>query len=208
MGNREPFDIKTVDKKTGKPTMSEEELSALKAKIHTTPSVSNSLALRALHESADWDVMWQGLQEINVQVMNGDLSCAEALLIDQAYVLQSIFSNYPARMTNAEYLSQIDTYSKIALRAQNQCQRTLKTLLEYKNPKRTTFIKQQNNATNQQINDGELKEIPKKEIKPANELLEVNHDSRLDTRETQEAITVDTELETVGEIDRTAHGTG
>jgi len=204
----EPFDIKTSDKKSGEPIMSEEELSALKAKIHTTPSGSNSLALRALHESADWNAMWGRLREINVQVMDGDLSCAEALLIDQAYVLQSIFSNYTARMTNAEYLSQIETFSKIALRAQNQCQRTLKTLLEYKNPKRTTFIKQQNNATNQQINEGELKEIPEKEINSANELLEQKDGTRLDTGETQDTITVNSEVETVGEVDRTAHGTG
>ena len=208
MGNKEPFDIQTVDEKTGKPEMSEKELSEFKSVLYTTPSESNSLALRALHTSADWSEMSKRLKNINGQVIDGDLSCAEALLIDQAYVLQSIFSNYTARMTNSEYLGQIEAYSKIALRAQNQCQRTLKTLLEYKNPKRATFIKQQNNAINQQINDGELKEISEKEIKTANELLEVNHEARLDTPETREAITVDSELETVGELDRTGHGTG
>ena len=104
--------------------------------------------------------------------------------------------------------SQVEAFGKIALRAQNQCQRTLKTLLEYKNPKRTTFIKQQNNATNQQINEGELKEISEKEINPANKLLEENHEARLDTGKTKEAVTVNSEVETVGELERTQHGTG
>ena len=124
MRNKEPFDIQTVDHKTGKPEMSEKELSEFKSVLYTTPSESNSLALRALHTSADWNEMSKRLKNINGQVIDGDLSCAEALLIDQAYVLQSIFSNYTARMTNAEYLGQIEAYSKIALRAQNQCQRT------------------------------------------------------------------------------------
>lgn len=199
----EPFDIKVADEKTGKPTMSDKELSEFKSMLHTTPSASNSLALRALHQSADWDVMWKRLKNINAQVIDGDLSCAEALLIDQAYVLQSIFSDYTVRMSHAEYLSQAEAYSKIALRAQNQCQRTLKTLLEYKNPKRTTFIKQQNNAINQQINEGDPKEIPEKEIKPANELLEQKDGEWLDIGKTKEAIRDDSKMETVGEINRT-----
>ena len=175
--------------------------------MYTTPSGSNSLALCALND-ADWGAMSDRLKEINSDVIDGDLTIAEALLIDQTLVLQSVFSNFTAKMANAKLLSQVEAFGKIALRAQNQCQRTLKTLLEYKNPKRTTFIKQQNNATNQQVNDGKLKEIPEKEIKPANELLEVNHEARLDTGKTKETVKVNSELETVGELDRTAHGTG
>ena len=61
---------------------------------------------------------------------------------------------------------------------------------------RYTFIKQQNNL---QINEGEQKK--EKTIEPANELLEVNQDARLDTRATQETVAVDSEVETVGEVD-------
>jgi hypothetical protein len=202
------FDIEIKDERKGKPKFTEKERSEMLTRMYTTPSGSNTLALCALNDSADWGAMSDRLKEVNVDIMGGDLSIAEALLIDQALVLQSVFSNFTARTANAKYLNQVEAYSKIALRAQNQCQRTLKTLLEYKNPKRTTFIKQQNNATNQQVNDGKLKEIPEKEIDPANELLEENHEARLDTPETKEAVRVDSEVETVGELDRTSHGTG
>ena len=202
------FEIDIKDERTGQPEFTEKERSELLAKMYTTPSGSNSLALCALNDSEDYGAMSERLKEVNAAVIDGDLSIAEALLIDQAIVLQSVFSNFTAKMGNANHLSQIEAFGKIALRAQNQCQRTLKTLLEYKNPKRTTFIKQQNNATNQQINDGNLKEIPEKETDPANKLLEVNHETRLDTGKTQETVTVDSELETVGELDRTSHGTG
>jgi len=202
------FDIEITNKGKDTSELSKKELSQIMSIMFTSPSGSNSSALCALHDSVDWDGMLVQLEKVNAEVVDGDLSCAEELLIDQALVLQSIFSNYISRTNKSEYLSHMEAYSKIALRAQNQCQRTLKTLLEYKNPKRTTFIKQQNNATNQQINEGEPKEIPEKEIKPANELLEENHEARLDNPETKEAITVDTEVETVGELDRTSHGTG
>ncbi|MDZ4731223.1 MAG: hypothetical protein SH820_14895 [Xanthomonadales bacterium] len=194
----DPYDIQVSDSDGLK--MSKEELSKLKSKLYTTASGSNSLALHALHEHGDWGEMRDRLKQINASVNDGDLTCAEALLIDQAYVLQSIFSNYIAKMVNTEYLSQTEAYSKIALRAQNQCQRTLKTLLEYKNPKRTTFIKQQNNTLNQQINEGEKSE---KEIKPANELLEQKDGTWMDTRKTKEAVPVNSNLETLGKINRT-----
>jgi hypothetical protein len=60
------------------------------------------------------------LKDVNSAIINGDITIAEALLIDQATVLQSIFSNYTSKMVNSEYLSQVEAYSKIALRAQNQ----------------------------------------------------------------------------------------
>ena len=205
------FEINIEDERTDKPELTKKELSEIMAKMYTTPSGSNSLALCALHDSVDWNAMSDRLKDINADVLDGDITIAEALLIDQAIVLQSFFSNYTSKMVNAEYLSQVEAYSKIALRAQNQCQRTLRTLrtlLEFKHPKRTTFVKQQNNATNQQINESELKEFPEKKVKPANELLEQNHEARLDTPETKEAVTVDSEVETLGELDRTAHGTG
>jgi len=196
------FEIK--DKRKGKPKFTEKERSELLSKMYTTPSGSNTLALCALNDSADWGAMSDRLKEVNSAVIDGDITIAEALLIDQAIVLQSVFSNYTSKMANSEYLSQVEAYGKIALRAQNQCQRTLRTLLEFKNPKRATFIKQQNNL---QVNQSSQKKKEKK-VKPANELLEVNHEARLDTGATQETSPVDTELETVGELDGTAHGTG
>jgi hypothetical protein len=188
--------------------ISEEELERLRAAIQISPSWSATGAIINLLPKTDGGKIANALREQIDQVLEGDLSRSEAMLITQAHVLQEVFTNFTSRTANAEYLSQAEAYSKIALRAQNQCQRTLKTLLKFKTPKRTTFIKQQNNATNQQVNEGKLKEIPEKEINPANELLEENHEARLDTGKKKETVRTDSEVETVGELDRTRHGTG
>ncbi len=164
--------------------------------IYTTPSVACSLTLKTLHSDADWRTMLEQLKRSNKDVIEGDLTIAEAMLIDQAQVLQSIFLNMTGLMHTAVYISKMEAYGRMALRAQNQCQRTLRTLLEYKNPKRVTFIKQQNNL---QINEAEKSE---KKVKPANELLEHDHESRLDIGKTQETIGSDQEVEAVGKIDR------
>jgi len=164
--------------------------------IYTTPSLSSALLLKELHGDADFSKMLDQLQDRNEEVISGDLSVAEAMLIDQAHVLQALFNKLATQMNSAEYIKQMEAYGRMALRAQNQCQRTLRTLLEYKNPKRTTFIKQQNNL---QINQAQK---PEKNINPANKLLEVNHDARLDTGTPQEAGKSNQKVETVGEIHR------
>jgi hypothetical protein len=171
--------------------------------LYVTPSWSASLAISRINPQSDFSDLSSLLREMNAHIFDGDLSRAEAMLIDQAHVLQAIFSDFTIRMAKAEYLSQMETYSKVALRAQNQCQRTLKTLLEYKNPKRATFIKQQNNAVNQQINQGEQpKEIPKKEINPANKILEQKDGQWLDTGKEKETVPVNSQMETVAERHR------
>ena len=178
------------------------EYKELLGQLYTLPTAACSIALSALQSDADSKTLSEQLAKRTKEVIDGDLSMPEAMLIDQAFVLQAIFVNLTMNMHQAKYIKQMEAYGRMALRAQNQCQRTLKTLLEYKNPKRATFIKQ----LNQQFNQGEVK-IEKK-VKPANEILEVNHESRLDPRKTAEAIGSDPPLETVGEDNRTAHGTG
>jgi hypothetical protein len=176
----------------------EQELKELLAELYTHPAGVNAMALSQLHSEADAAALTKHIKKRNIQVADGDLSTAESMLIDQAHVLQSIFVTMTMSMQGAEYIKQMEAYGRMALRAQNQCNRTLKTLLEYKNPKRATFIKQQNNL---QINESEK---PEKEINPANELLEVNHDSRMDTGTPQETIGSNQEVEAMGKIDRTA----
>lgn len=133
-----------------------------------------------------------------IKAVHGDsLRVAESMLVSQAYVLNATFNTAITSARKSEYLPSSEYHANLALRAQNQCQRTLKTLLEYKNPKRATFIKQQNNL---QINQAEEKK--EKNIKPANELLEVDHDARLDTGTPQESIRGNQEVETVGEVHR------
>ena len=135
----------------------------------------------------------------NKAMHQGDLSTLEAMLFDQSHVLQTLFVLFTHKLSHAKHLEQVDTYSRIALKAQNQCRQTLATLGELKNPKRATFIRQQNNAVNQQINQDKNSKKPEKE---SNEVLEVIPSERLDIRETQTTIGANPEMETVGAIDR------
>ena len=93
-------------------------------------------------------------------------------------------------------INQIEVFINIAFRAQSQCRKTLAVLAELKHPRRTTFIKQQNNAITQQVNN-EVKSNPKNFEKVANELLEIKHEQRLDTRTAPSSITTDPTMATV-----------
>lgn len=119
------------------------------AKVVVSPKGSAATAIKDLVPQSDFMVNIETLNLMNDRVKEGNLVFAEQMLVGQAQVLQSVFSQFTSRMAHSKYLDEIEAYAKIALRAQNQCNRTLKTLLEFKHPKRTTFIKQQNNAVNQ-----------------------------------------------------------
>ncbi|MFC1772646.1 hypothetical protein ACFL3A_04750 [Pseudomonadota bacterium] len=190
------------------------EVDAQKMRAHVTrsfltPSQSSANAILALTREVemgegikgfDYDTLVSELVEQNNAVFEGDLRRVEAMLLDQSHVLQSLFVFFTQKMSQAEYMSNLETYSRIALKAQNQCRQTLATLVELKNPKRATFIKQQNNAVNQQINQGEN---PKNSECPANKILEETPSERLDPRTPQAAIGVNQEMETMGENHRT-----
>jgi hypothetical protein len=131
------------------------------------------------------------------RIKAGDLSLAEEILISQTQILQSVFNEQIQQAVRTEMVPQGEYHSKMVFRAQALCQRTLRTLLEFKNPKRATFIKQQNNL---QINEGAEKNENKSE--PANELLEVNHYAWLDFRTPQETVKSDTAVGALAEGNR------
>ncbi len=141
------------------------------------------------------------METVSNQVKNGDLSQLEEMLVCQSYSLQHMFMTMASKACSTTDADHIELLSKLALKAQNQCRSTIATLAEMKNPKRATFIKQLNQANQMQVNNDGSKNL-KKNIKPANELLEKTHGERLDTRETQETIGANQVLETVGEINR------
>lgn len=131
----------------------------------------------------------------------------EAMLMGQAHALQSIFMNFSRRALNQDYQKHLESFFRMALKAQNQCRMTLETLANIKNPP-VVFAKQANIANGpQQVNNG----IPapahaEKTIDQSNELLEAQHGERLDTRTAGETAGLDPAMATVGEIDRAANG--
>ncbi len=147
----------------------------------------------------DFKVLTEVMETVSDQVKVGNLSNLEEMLVCQSYSLQNLFLTMASKINGTTNPDYIDLFARFALKAQNQCRSTIATLSEMKNPKRATFIKQQNNAMNQQINqDKNSKNLDK----PANELLEKTNGERLDTGTKKETIGANQNLETVGEINR------
>ena len=139
----------------------------------------------------------------------GDLARTEAMLISQAHSLDAIFGNLARRAAVQEFLPQIDGLLRLALKAQSQCRATLETLAAIKNPP-VVYARQANVTTGpQQINNGMAapSQAGEKEIQQ-NKLLEAQHGNYLDSNTTGAAIGVNSELATVGKVDRTEVGRG
>jgi hypothetical protein len=76
--------------------------------------------------------------ELNVQVNNviesDDMGRCKALLVTQAHVLDTVANEMLRRAAKSEYLSQLECYSKIGLRAQAQCRATVEALASVCDP--------------------------------------------------------------------------
>ncbi len=154
-------------------------------------------------------------RELSAQVaaVNGnDLTRTEGMLIAQAHTLDALFNNLARRTHGQQYLSQFETYLRLALKAQSQCRATLETLAAIKNPP-VVFAKQANIAGgHQQVNNSVAQPgDPSRARETENEqckLLEAQDGKRLDAGTTSAARGNDSSLETVGEIHRSQNFTG
>lgn len=149
--------------------------------------VERSGAHSKLWEGADVPALINQLREQATAANQGNLAQTEAMLMNQATALQSLFSRLAERAMGCEHAPAFDSNMRMALRAQNQCRATLETLAAIKNPP-VIFAKQANiNHGNQQVNNGIPAPAPRTEkIKnEPNQLLEGNHGSKkLDTSTT------------------------
>jgi len=136
----------------------EEKRSVIHARVMFTPGMQAATTVEAFGTAIWGEIdLWALASELNNQtkvLTDGDLLCAEAMLIEQASSLNAMFNTLARKCAKSDYLDQMEVSGRLALKAQNQCRATLATLAEIKNPKRATFIKQQNHAVNQQINNG------------------------------------------------------
>jgi hypothetical protein len=137
------------------------------------------------------------LEELNngiAQIKNGDLQEIETMLLTQAITLNIFFHRCLSQAADQQWIPQIQTFSDLALRAQKEARKTLTVLAQIKNPKLATFIKQQNNAVNQQVNNQVKSE--NKNIS-SNELLEVKDEQRLDCGASIASISINPPVEAV-----------
>jgi hypothetical protein len=78
---------------------------------------------------------------------------AEAMLMNQATALQSLFVRLTERGMDQSHMPNLEGLMRLALRAQNQCRATLETLSAIKNPP-VIYARQVNQTTGpQQINN-------------------------------------------------------
>lgn len=186
---------------------SEDEARKRLAELYLLPNLYAARLVLAYNPKSSLDLVGVAakMREHSQEVNGGDLSQAEAMLINQAQALQAIFTNFAERAQNQTGVVQIQTMLGLALKAQSQCRATLQTLVDVKYPRQATFIKQANIANQQQVNNGTPPAVePSREEKPiqSNELLEAQHGKRMDTGKTGAASGADPQLETVGAIHR------
>ncbi|WP_292931766.1 hypothetical protein [Noviherbaspirillum sp.] len=149
------------------------------------------------------------------RVQQGDMTEMEATLTAQAVALDAIFNGLAKRaaLNMGQYMGACETYLRLALKAQAQCRATVETLVEIKYPKAATFVRQQNVAYQQQVNNGDAGSKTTSTRTHArtgendceqNKLLEdgSNGGTHLDTGTTTAAGGSDSTVEAVGAVNR------
>ena len=158
-----------------------------------------------LADEIDAPTMLATLRDQAAAVQGGDLAHAEAMLINQASALQSLFVRLSERAMEQGHMPNLEGFMRMALRAQSQCRATLETLATIKNPP-IVYARQANVTTGpQQVNNGIPAPTRAREIESEQTQLSGGiHELLPDTRASGNASRVNPALETLGEIDRAA----
>ncbi|MCD6047118.1 MAG: uncharacterized protein K0S08_765 [Gammaproteobacteria bacterium] len=154
-----------------------EELAVTKAQAQTIPTCRSYLTLNQLlkQEGVDQQTLYDQLYKQAGEVIEeNNMQVLESMLLSQAQALQGIFHYAAERIGQSANISLLQAYNEVAIKANNACRKTILALHQLKNPSPTTFIKQQNNAINQQVNNPPE---AKKSEKCANELLSLEKKS-------------------------------
>lgn len=178
------------------------------ARLLVSPEFAAARAVRAVegesHFGAKLDTpeLLECLRAQARQVNGGDLSDLEAMLMNQATALQTLFARLMERGMVQTALPCFETHLRLALRAQAQCRATVETLATIKNPP-VVFARQANIANQQQVNNGLAVPSRARAIEPVqNELLEPIPDERLEFGTAGAASGADSGLATVGAVNR------
>ena len=147
------------------------------------------------------DGLTSGLQDLAQKSDEEVVQHMKGMLLGQLTILDSLFNTFTKIASQRQPMKGQQIYSELALKSQNQARRTAMSVADLVSPKRTTFIRQQNIANNQQVNNYDSGPAPQQADTdcqiPQNlekistiELLdlEVTGGERLDTRTAQKAI--------------------
>jgi hypothetical protein len=131
------------------------------------------------------------------EVKQGNLADVEAMLYSQAYALNVMFTTLMTRANRQEYMPPTQALMSLAFKAQNQSRATLQALVDLKQPRQSTFVKQANiSQGHQQVNN-----LAEKNQSSQNKLLE-GETYDLDSRPQAKAKGIDSKVEAVGKVHR------
>jgi hypothetical protein len=131
------------------------------------------------------------------EVKRGNLADVEAMLYSQAYALNAMFATLMTRANRQEYMPPTQALMGLAFKAQNQSRATLQALVDLKQPRQPTFVKQANiSQGHQQVNN-----LAEKNQISQNKLLE-GETYDLDSRPQEKAKGVNSKMEAVGKVHR------
>ncbi|CAK0767824.1 conserved hypothetical protein [Gammaproteobacteria bacterium] len=122
-----------------KPTDSIDVKGRALAEAMTSPELAAFKVITATEkgnwgDDIDTPTLLQHLRDSAKTVINGNLAHCEAMLMNQAFALQALFTKLAMRGMGQNLTEHFDADMKIALRAQSQCRATLETLAAIKNP--------------------------------------------------------------------------
>ncbi|WP_193073308.1 hypothetical protein [Pseudomonas sp. FME51] len=145
------------------------------------------------------------LKQQSAAIHDNDMSRAESMLTAQAHTLDGLFAHLSTQALSSTDLAKLERYMKLALKAQAQSRATLQTLGEIKSPKHVAFVGQANIGNQVQVNNSNTTAPgrTRKKQKAPNELLETQHDERLDTRAAGKTGRANPAMATVGKKHRT-----
>ena len=156
------------------------------AEVKLSADVLNTLTTEAFTKpllgEIDFTEAVAVMKEKSGKIIAGDLSELESTLSAQVVSLNAIFNTLASRSMRCDYLNQMETNLRLALKAQGQCARTAEILATIKNPP-IVYAKQANIAQgHQQINNGDQSAAHTRKTKnSANELLSEDNHAALDT---------------------------
>lgn len=164
-------------------------------------------------KSSEMSALAEATQQAVDRAKRGGTEQADALLTSQAIALNAVFLEMSRRaaLNMGEHLGAMETYMRLALKAQSQCRATMESLAEIRNPRAVAFVRQANIAGgHQQINNGPGPE-DSTSAQPAraggkrrpNELMEEIPDAQwLDPGAAVQAVPRDPEMAALGAGDR------
>ena len=167
---------------------------AVAAKL-TQPEVQASLTIQKLHPINDVNALTKILGQHTADVIDGNMTRAEAMLLSQAHTLDALFNSLVMKGLDQSHMPHYEAFMKLAFKAQSQCRSTLQSLSDIKNPS-VVYAKQANiNNGNQQINNGVTAPRTQENKIYSNELLTAIPNATVDNRRTGETIRAYSELE-------------